>query len=181
MARVDKTLFLSCSWQKVDIQVGKCSKCVTITPDDLTGVTYWLCFHIGTQTTLQMIVTEKKKIHILSGSTSKGHPCSFLERFPSMYTQTRALIKRHARKYLEGDISIAWPLAGRSPSLPFRIYTLINLSEIKKPDISLFKWISSFCGILRLIEGSVLCGIHQDNCRPVQHCSRLHVYLLQSP
>lgn len=85
------------------------------------------------------------------------------------------------RNIVEGDISIAWPLAGHSPSLPFRIYTLINLSKIKKPTISLFKWISSFCGILRLIEGSVLCGIHQDNCRPMQHCSRLHVYLLQSP
>lgn len=180
VAHLDKTLFFSCSWQKVDIQVGKYSECVTIIPDDLTGVTYWLCFHIGTQTTLQMIVTEEKKSIFRLAVHQRD-----IRAIPKndSYQRTHkhgCSLNGTLRNIVEGDISIAWPLAGCSPSLPFCIYTLINLSEIKKPNISLFKWISSFCGILRLIEG-ILCGIHQDNCRPMQHCSRLHVYLLQSP
>lgn len=134
----------------------------------------------------QMTMTGGKKIHIPSGNASKGHPCSFLERIQRTHKHGHSLNSTVCSSeisllFVEGDISIVWPLACRSPSLPFHIYTLINLSQIKKPDIFLFKWISSFCGILKLIEGSVLCGIHQDNCHPMQHCSRLHVYLLQSP
>lgn len=45
----------------------------------------------------------------------------------------------------------------------------------------LFKWISSVCGILKLIEGSVLCGIHQGIHRITKRLSWLHVYLSWSP
>ncbi len=81
VAHLDKTLFFSCSWQKVDIQVGKYSECVTIIPDDLTGVTYWLCFHIGTQTTLQMIVTEEKNPYSIL-QRIKGTSVRFLRTIP---------------------------------------------------------------------------------------------------
>lgn len=145
VAHLDKMLLFSCSWQKVDIQVGKYSKCVTIIPDDLTGITYWFFFSYWHTNNPPNDCDGGEKNPYSVWQLIKGTSVWFLRMIPINVHKHECSLNGTLRNIVERDISITWPLVRRSPSLPFRIYTLINLNEIKMPNI--FKWIISFCGM----------------------------------